>query len=103
MQPERYPPSLPEKPDIFTSIPFWLQKGIKIYKFVDANKIFGKYGPWAFQNRSRNVSATSSYDFMPIWSLVKTPKKEGGVTEEKNRHNYGYYMASILDSGSIYP
>ena len=49
-----------------TVLPFWLQKGIKICKFVDANNFFKKYGPSAFQNRSWNVSTTSGYDFMAI-------------------------------------
>ena len=43
-------------------IPFWLQKSIKNTNFVDANVIFLKYGPSAFQNRSGNVFWTfSSY------------------------------------------
>ena len=45
LQPERYSSIFTEKRDIFTLIPFWLQKGIKIHNFVDANMIFRKYGP----------------------------------------------------------
>ena len=59
------------KRNIETVIPFWLQKGIKICKFVDAIFFFEKYGPSAFQNRSRNLYTTSGCDFMMIWSLVK--------------------------------
>ena len=45
-------------------IPLWFQKGMNIDKFVDASLIFEKYGPSAFQNRSGNIAATFSYDFM---------------------------------------
>ena len=45
-------------------IPLWFQKGMNIDEFVDATLIFEKYGPSAFQNRSGNIAATFSYDFM---------------------------------------
>ena len=37
-----------QKVTFFSNIPFWFQKGINFCNFVDANFIFGKYGPWAF-------------------------------------------------------
>ena len=67
-----------------TVIPFWLQKGIKNWKFVDANIFFEKYGPSAFQNRSRNPSTISGYDFMLIWSLVEMTQKKRGALKKKN-------------------
>ena len=67
-----------------TFLPFWFQKGIKIWNFVDATYIFGKYESSAFQNRSQNILSTSGYDFMSFWSLVKTAKKEGGSSEKKS-------------------
>ena len=55
---------------------------MNIDEFVDATLIFEKYGPSAFQNRSGNISATFSYDFMTFWMSVKTAKKEGGVKKK---------------------
>ena len=66
-----------------TFLPFWFQKGIKIWNFVDATNIFGKYESSAFQNRSQNILSTSGYDFMTFWSLVKTAKKEEGGSGKK--------------------
>ena len=63
------------KRDMDTFWPFWFQKGIKIWKFVDATYIFGNYESSAFQIRSQNFLSTSGYDFMSSWSLVKTAKK----------------------------
>ena len=66
-----------------STMPFWVLKDMKICNFVDATFIFEKYGPSAFQNRSGNIAATSSCDFMQIWSLVKMAKKSGGGPEKK--------------------
>ena len=74
------------KPTVGTILPFWLQKGMKSERFLSAENVFEKYRSSAFQNRSQNVSTTSSYDFMPIWSLQKTPKKRGGGGVKKNCH-----------------
>ena len=73
------------KPTVGTISPFWLQKGIKSERFLSAENVFEKYRSSAFQNRSQNVFTTSSYDFMPIWSLQKTPQKNRGAPK-KNRH-----------------
>ena len=51
----------------FRKLPFWLQKGIKNWNFVDANIFFGKYGPSAFQNPSDHPFMTFGYDFRPFW------------------------------------
>ena len=69
------PQVLMVKPTAGPVLPFGLQKVIKNKKFSTTDKIFEKYGAWAFQNLSQNVSTTSSYDFIAIWSLVKTAKK----------------------------
>ena len=70
------------KRNIFGIVPFWLQKGIKIEKCVDANFISEKYGSSPFQNMSWNVSTTSGYDFMALWRSVKTLKKWGGLLKK---------------------
>jgi len=73
-----------------TFLPFWFQKGIKIWNFVDATYIFGKYESSAFQNRSQNILSTSGYDFMSFWSLVKTAKNRGG-DRKNNRHKLSIF------------
>ena len=55
--------------------PLGLQKDIKIQKFVDANMIFEKYEPWAFQNRSQSVYTTFCYNFMTFWSSDEMRQK----------------------------
>ena len=72
------------KPTVDNILPFWVQKGMKSERFLSAENVFEKYRSSAFQNRSQNVSTTSSYDFMPIWSLQKTPKKRGGARKKKS-------------------
>ena len=61
-----------------TFLPFWFQKGIKFWKFVDATNIFEKYEPSAFQNRSDHSSGTSGYDSMTCWSSGNMASKKGG-------------------------
>ena len=63
------------KPDMDLNIPFWFQKGIKNWNFVDANIIFGKYGSSAFQNRSDHPYIVFRSKSMTFWSLVKSTKK----------------------------
>ena len=60
------------KPDMESNIPFWFQKGTKNVKFVDANLIFEKYGPSAFQNRSDHPYIVFRSKSMTFWSLAKS-------------------------------
>ena len=64
-----------QKCDIDLIIPFWFQKGIKNWNFVDANLIFGKYGPSAFQNRCDRSYIDFRSKSMTFWSWVKSTQK----------------------------
>ena len=66
------------------NIPFWFQKGIKNWNFVDANFIFEKYGPSAFQNRSDHPRITFRSKSMTFWSSPKSAKNRAGGWEKKS-------------------
>ena len=66
LQPERYTCIFRPKVRHFLDYTVLVPKMGENCNFVDANFIFEKYGPSAFQNRSGNVATTSSCDFMQI-------------------------------------
>ena len=90
------------KPDMDLNIPFWFQKGIKNWNFVDANIIFEKYGSSAFQNRSDHPYIFFRSNSMSFWSWAKSAKKEGGLKKKSSqfwgkKRDFGLISSSTVE------